>query len=132
MKGRVIPLLLILALSVLVSFPGGSAVNACLGQCWYSVSPPVFTHLGSYQAFKTTWVNLGNANVTGVVVMVIHNSLGQTAAISTALLNLAVGANGTAYPVAFGLAPGEYSSSVFVVTTGGVAISATMVASFTV
>src|SRR6266849_484945 len=72
LKVRVIPLLLILALSALASFPGGSAVNACLGQCWYSVSPPVFTHLGWYQAFKTTWVNLGNANVTGVVVMVIH------------------------------------------------------------
>jgi hypothetical protein len=45
---------------------------------------------------------------------------------------LAPGANGTAFPVVFGLAPGAYSGIFFVTTASGVAISQTTVLNFTV
>jgi len=64
--------------------------------------------------------------------MVVHNYLGQTVEISTATLTLAADANGTAYPIAFGLAAGQYSATLFATSTGGVAISYTATASFTV
>jgi hypothetical protein len=70
--------------------------------------------------------------VTGIVYLVVHNRLGQTAEYSTATLQLAVGANGTAYPIAFGLPSGEYSATFFVVTSGGVAISVSTTVPFTV
>jgi hypothetical protein len=126
-----IPFLLFVAFSPLASFqPTPPAANLC-NNCW-AIGTPVFTRLGTYQVLRITLGNPGNGYVTGIVLMVVHNSLGQTVEYSTATLQLANGANGTAYLVPFGLAPGEYSSSVFVVTTGGVAISTTIVASFTV
>ena len=99
----------------------------------FGCSPGVRPPGGGYRALETTWVNNGfKTNMTGIVILVIHSHVGQTAAISTAMLSLEAGAKGTAYPVAFGLASGEYSASIFVVTTGGTAISTTVVASFTV
>jgi len=95
-------------------------------QCWYSVGQPVVGRLGAYESLETTWVNTGNSNLVGITIAVVHNNLGQTVEISTAILDLAIGANGTASPVVFGLVSGEYSASVFVVTAGGVAISTTV------
>jgi len=66
------------------------------------------------------------------VFMVVHNSLGQTVEISTGVLQLAAGANGTAYTIAFGMASGEYSATFFAVSTSGYAISSSTTAPFTV
>jgi hypothetical protein len=118
-----------------VSFPTSSAalVSACqAGQCWYEVGPPVFAQLGAYQAFRVSYVNFANANVTGIVYLVVHNRLGQTAEYSTATLQLAAGANGTTYPITFGLPSGEYSATLFVATPSGLTISVPTTASFAV
>jgi hypothetical protein len=110
-----------------------AATSACSSTgCWFETGDPVYAPLGPYTSFGTTYANGINATVTGVVFMVVHNSLGQTVQISTCVLQLAAGANGTAYTIAFGLASGEYSATFFVVSTGGYAISSTTAAPFTV
>jgi len=63
--------------------------------------------------------------------MVVHNYLGQTVEISTSVLQLGAGAEGSAYTIIFGLASGAYSATFFVVTPSGTAISTSTTASFT-
>jgi len=110
-----------------------ASVSACNGSdCWYETSTPVYGSLGPYPAFAIPYVNLFNATTTGIVFMVVHNSLGQTIQISTCVLQLGADANGTARTITFGLGPGMYSATFFVVSTGGYAISTTTTASFTV
>jgi hypothetical protein len=120
---------------ILSSFQSATAADlaSCpAGTCWTEIGPPVYTALGPYQSVEISYINGINATVTGIVFMVVHNYLGQTVEISTATLTLAAGANGTAYPIAFGLAPCQYSASLFATSTSDVAISETVVASFTV
>jgi hypothetical protein len=88
--------------------------------------------LGAYQAFEMTWVNSAFVNMHGIVIMIVQNHLGQTAEISTSILYLTPGANGTTYSVAFGLAPGEYSATFFAIITNGAVISASIPVSFRV
>jgi len=73
-----------------------------------------------------------NANATGIIFMVVHNYLGQTVEISTATLQLAAGANGTARPIIFGLPSAIYTATFFVSSTSGVAISTAVTESFTI
>jgi hypothetical protein len=113
------------------SVTGFSSAIPC-AQCWEQVGQVSLAYPGpaGYAAFFITYLNV-NANVTGIVFMVMHNYLGQTVEISTATLQLAVGTNGTAFPVAFGLVPGaNYSATFFVTATSGVAISQTTVETF--
>ena len=122
-------------LIILSSFQSATAANltSCpVGACWTEIDPPVYAALGPYQSVEISYVNGINATVTGIMFMVVHNYLGQTVEISTATLTLAAGANGTAYPIAFGLAAGQYSATLFVTSTSGVAISEATTASFTV
>jgi hypothetical protein len=110
-----------------------ASTSACSSTgCWSETGNPLYTSLGPYSSFETTYVNGINATVTGVVFMVVHNSLGQTIEISTCVLQLASGANGTAYTITFGLASGEYSATFFAVSTSGYAISSTTTSPFTV
>jgi hypothetical protein len=88
--------------------------------------------IGGYSVSALTYLNTSNTTVIGVVFMVIHNDLGQTVEVSTATLQLAAGANGTAYLTRFGLASGAYSGTFFVVEPSGVAISTTTTETFTV
>ncbi len=87
--------------------------------------------LGPDSSFAVPLANGVNANMTGIVFMVVHNSLGQTVEISTSVLQLAPNANGTAIEIVFGLASDMYSATFFVVTLSGVAVSETTTASFT-
>ena len=123
-------LFLIMLLPVFQSTTAVS-VTACY-DCWSEPSPPVYGPLGPYSSFSIPYVNTFNTTAIGIVFMVVHNSLGQTVEISTGVLQLAAGANGTAYTIVFGLASGEYSATFFVTEPSGVAISATTTAAFTV
>jgi hypothetical protein len=119
---------------ILSSFQSATAANvsSCPGPCWTEIGPPVYAGLGAYQSIEISYVNGADFTMTGIVFMVVHNYLGQTVEISTATLTLAADANGTAYPISFGLAAGQYSATLFATSTGGVAISYTTTASFTV
>lgn len=109
-----------------------AAVACSSGNCWTEASPPAFVHLAGYSGFTITYVNGFSTNMTGIVFMVVHNSLGQTVEISTGGLSLAAGANGTAYTVTNGLAPGQYAATFFATATSGYAISSSTNGSFTV
>src|SRR5271154_5088899 len=100
------------------TFVGGTNV-------WTMVGPPSFNTNGGEPVGVATWSNhLGiNFNVTGIVMMVIRNSSGQTLLYTTATLTVESGAVGTSEDVVFGLAPGTYSATFFAFTFGGVAIS---------
>jgi hypothetical protein len=71
-----------------------------------------------------------DVNVTGIVWWVIHNGLGQTVQWSTSMVYIPAGSNVTGYVVA-PLPLGNYNSTVFVTTIGGIAISGLATLSFT-
>src|SRR5438270_7532803 len=105
LNGRAVAFLVIVALPLLPSFQPALAGAVCT-RCWFWANPPVFSHLGAYQAFQTTWVSFGSGHdVTAIEMAVVHNHLGQTLGYSTATLQLGAGANGIAYAVVSGLPP---------------------------
>jgi hypothetical protein len=125
-------LFLLVILSSIQSANAANVTSCPAGACWTEIGPPVYAALGPYQSVEISYVNSIDAAMIGIVFMVVHNYLGQTVGISTATLTLAAGANGTAFPIAFGLAPGQYSATLFATSASGVAISETATASFTV
>lgn len=98
------------------TFVGGTAD-------WTFVSRPTVSVLGISPAAATTFTNHLDVSVLGIVIMVIHNSAGQTVYYSTATLNITRGFSGTAYTVEAGLPPGIYNATIFAFSTSGVAIS---------
>ena len=95
-----------------------------------NVGSPLLTTLGGYQGFQTVWVSAFGSTVTGIVVMVVHNGMGQTVEYSTGVLQLSAGSSGKAYLIPFGLPTGDYSATFFVITNAGIAISSATTASF--
>lgn len=91
---------------------------------------PMFNRVGSYPVMETTFQNNLDVGVLGIVIMVVHNNLGQTVFYSTATLNLTRGFSGTAYNVEIGLPPSKYQATIFAVSTSGVAISNSTTVSF--
>jgi hypothetical protein len=126
---------LLLAFVALASFSSGraSAIQNCVSgiPCWFETAPPTYVQLGAYSAFKVPYSNVLNTASVGIVFTIIRNSTYQMVEISTSTLQLAGGANGTAYMIAFGLAPGAYSATFFADTTSGGQISNSETASFT-
>jgi len=88
--------------------------------------------VGANKAIIAAFTNNSNAQQTAVIYAVIHNAAGQTVAYTTATISPAAGATATGTLVLFGLAPGTYSATVFVTSTGGVAISSTSTVSVTI
>lgn len=128
----------LLLLITVGSFPanaitiGRYSYSGVCAQCWIIVNPPSYTPFGAFDSIEATFTNEFSTNVTGIVFVVVHNSIGQTVEISTATLPLGAGANGTSYAVIFGLVPGaSYSGNIFVTEASGVAISLTTTLSFT-
>jgi hypothetical protein len=63
--------------------------------------------------------------------MVLRNNSSQTVYFSTGTVTIASGAIGTVELIEFGLAPGTYNATFFAFTFGGVAISLSTSALFT-
>ena len=99
-----------------VTFVGGTAD-------WALVVTPTVTNLAFAQEAATTFENHLDVSVFGIVIMVIHNNLGQTVYYSTGTLRLAQGSYGTAYLVETGLPAGTYNASIFAFSTSGIALS---------
>lgn len=131
MKANAVAILSLLMILLFASFPSPRASGICT-LCWAETSPPVYVKLGAYSSFQVAYISAMNSDVTGIVFLVIHNYLNQTVEISTATLQLAPTAYGTANPVIFGLASGTYAATFFVTYTNGVAIAATTTESFTI
>ena len=74
--------------------------------------PMVSTGWACSPVWSTTFQNNLDVAVLGIVIMVLHNNLGQTVFFSTATLNLTRGLSGTAYNVEFGLPPGIYNATI--------------------
>jgi hypothetical protein len=132
--GAVIALALVVAL-IIPMLPNSTAVaDSCYApSCWAqvgTVEPP--DNQGPNYVFAMTYANSANISLLGIVFLVVHNSLGQTLEISTGSVVLAAGANGTAFPVVFGLAPGTYQGTYFVISPAGTAMSSTSTLNFTV
>ncbi len=97
---------------------------------WTIVGAPRFSTIGISPTLATTFQNNLDVAVLGIVIMVVHNNLGQTVFYSTATLNLTRGFSGTAYTVEFGLSPGLYKATIFAFSPSGVAISNSTTTSF--
>jgi hypothetical protein len=102
---------------------GGTAV-------WTMVGAPAEKTLTISPAGVTTFHNNLDVAVLGIVIMVLHNDMGQTVYFSTATMNITRGMSSTAYNVEFGVIPGIYNATYFAVSTSGVAISNSTTATF--
>ncbi|HUI01650.1 MAG TPA: hypothetical protein VLX56_08485 [Nitrososphaerales archaeon] len=90
---------------------------------WTVVGTPTIQSVGFAQAAMVTFDNHLDISVLGVVILVLHNNVGQTVYYSAATVNITRGLYGTAYPVVAGVAPGHYNATIFAESTGGAAIS---------
>ncbi len=72
---------------------------------------------------QITYQNNLNSTMRGVVFAVYHNSMGQTVYLSTATIAPSGGQHGTALLGATALPHGQYSVSVFVITSNEISIS---------
>ena len=106
-----------------------SACNAT--DCWENLIGHLY-QIGGYSALGILYLNTSNSTVPGVVFMDIRDyPMNQTIEFSTSTLQLAAGANGTAYLLEFGLVSGMlYQATIFVVEPSGVAISSTTTIAF--
>ena len=73
-----------------------------------------------------------NVSAVGIVYLVVHNANGQTVGYGATLIQPGPGANETAFPIVFNLAPGTYNSTLFVIDSTGVAVSNSTTVGFTV
>jgi len=118
-------------LSVTVGGVSGSCTNegtACMG---LSGTPAVSKQSGN-TIISATFTNNSNAPQTAYIYAVVHNAAGQTVYYTTATITPGAGASQTGQLVLFGLAPGTYSATVFVVSTSGTALSTTSSVSVTI
>jgi len=115
-------------------------VSTCVGgpENWSLASPPIYcvdAHPnGCFVTPGMIYANFRNnldSNVTGIVLWVVHNEVGQTVGIGSTTLQLSAGANATANPIIYNLAPGTYNSTVFAIASNGVEISTSTVLLFT-
>jgi hypothetical protein len=118
-------------LTLTVGGTSGSCTNegtACMGVS----GNPTTSKQGSNTIISASFTNNSNAPQTAFIYAVVHNALGQTVYYTTATISPAAGATATGQLVLFGLAPGTYSATVFVVSASGTALSTTTNVSVTV
>jgi len=109
----------------------GSCTNegtACMGIS----GTPTVTKQGGNTIISASYTNNSNAPQTAFVYAVVHNALGQTVEYTTATISPGAGSSTVAQLVLFGLAPGTYSASVFVVSGSGTALSSPTTVSVTI
>jgi len=118
-------------LALTVGGTSGSCTNegtACMG---ISGSPSV-SKQGGNTIISATYTNNSNAPQSAFIYAVAHNALGQTVLYTTSNINPSAGGSATGQLVLFGLAPGTYSVSVFVVSSSGTALSTPTTVSVTI
>jgi len=109
----------------------GSCTNegtACMGIS----GTPTVTKQGGNTIISASYTNNSNAPQTAFVYAVVHNALGQTVLYTTATITPGAGSSQVGQLVLFGLAPGTYSASVFVVSGSGTALSTPTTVSVTI
>jgi len=90
---------------------------------WTLVALPSTVTLRGSPTTEADFLNDLNATTLGIVLLVVHNSGGQTVYITAGTVSIQAGTNSTAYLTIFGLSSGTYSASVFVMLPSGTAIS---------
>ena len=94
---------------------------------------PTKATIGGYTGISATYKNTWTSAENEIVFAVWKNGAGQTVAVTTGGLNLAVGATGSAFmPLQAPLASGSYTVSIFVITTSNVPDSVSTPISVTV
>ena len=116
-----------LMVAILLASYGAQAANALTlvggTSNWTAVGSPKMVSMGTFSTAGTTFHNNLDVQVLGIVIMVLHNRIGQTVSYSTATLDLTRGFTGTAYTVELGLPSGVYNATIFAFSISGVAIS---------
>jgi hypothetical protein len=99
-------------------FTGGTAGWTIIGQ-------PTVSVLNGNPTAKVTYLN--NLNVTiplGLVLLVVHNSVGQTVYVNAGTTSsVAAGGNSTAFVVIYGVQSGSYTANIFAELPSGTAMS---------
>jgi hypothetical protein len=106
------------------TFIGGTSV-------WTVVAAPTASPTGIAPTEATAFSNHASVDVTGIVLLVLKNTAGQTIYYTSATVTIAPGGIGTSYDAIFGVAPGTYNATIFAIAASGVAISASTSVPFT-
>jgi hypothetical protein len=116
-----------LSAALLIALGGGQAARAdtFVGgtQAWVMIGAPTATFIG-LPAWETTFHNTLGVTVFGIVIVVLHNGLGQAVYYSTASITLPALGIGPLYEIVEGVPAGSYNATFFAFAPSGVAISA--------
>ncbi len=114
-----------LAIVLASSFAQAASASVFVGGTgdWTLVGDPTVQTLGASQAAELTYENHLATPVLGVVIMVLHNNIGQTVYYTTATINLNSSSYGTVFLVEYGVNPGVYNATFFAFSVAGIAIS---------
>jgi len=111
------------ALNVIPTFVVGGTGGGGTGQAFTISGTPSVVTLPQGTFLQVVYNNPGTQQVTGVVIVSVHNSLGQTVFIGASTIHPAAGQSDTAL-VPLLLGSGSYTADVFVITTSGGSLSA--------
>lgn len=101
-----------------------SATSACPTVCLSLISQSSHSVNGYSYNFVVTYYNSFRSSVLAMVYLVMRNQIGQTVGIDWTNTEIPSGGNETLHPsISVLLPPGNYSTSIFAVNSGGVAIS---------
>jgi hypothetical protein len=90
---------------------------------WTIIGQPSIVQLNGSPTGKVTFLNNVNTTTLGLVLLVLHNSVGQTVYITAGTANVASGANSTAYDVIYAVPSGTYTATFFAELPSGTAMS---------
>ena len=99
---------------------------------WTEMGAPTMVTLQGSPAWVVSFHNDLTVSVLGIVILVLHNSLGQTVYYTTASMTLTSLGLGSVYVVVAGVPPGSYNARLFAFDPSGVPISAPTSATFVV
>jgi hypothetical protein len=90
----------------------------------YSLAAPVTAvQLGDFEVANATFTNSLSIPLTGVVIGVYLNQIGQTVSVDTATVTIPPGETASAYVTANGISHGAYNVTLFAVDSSGTPIS---------
>ncbi|MDA4118745.1 MAG: hypothetical protein OK455_10430 [Thaumarchaeota archaeon] len=123
-----------LALLLVLGGLQSAAADASIGgtSTWTVVGPPTMLTLEGSPAFQITFHNDLTVSVFGIVMVVLHNGLGQTVYYTTATTTLTRLGIGPVYAAVVGVPAGSYNATFFAMDSSGVGISAPTTAVFVI
>ena len=123
---RTIAIISIFILSCSSVFVHASAISVYQQPFIFSISPKC-SEAAPFPTVNVTVENTESSELTGVIIAVLHDSVGRPLFVASGSITLAGGQNTTAFAGAY-VSPGNYSTNVFIWSINGSSLSASQTA----